>query len=43
MSFSSQVKSELLEVIPKSTHCRLAELAAMESLLGKMRKKMKIP
>ncbi len=39
MSFSSQVKAELLEVIPKSTHCSLAELAAMESLLGKMRKK----
>ncbi len=39
MSFSSQVKKELLEVIPSASHCRLAEVAAMESFLGKLLKK----
>lgn len=34
MSFSSDVKEELLKQIPKSRHCQLAELAAIMELEG---------
>lgn len=34
MSFSSQVKEELLRTIPNSRHCRLAELAAIITMSG---------
>ncbi len=34
MSFSSDVKEELSEVIPKARHCRLAELSAIMHLAG---------
>lgn len=39
MSFSGQVKGELYQVIPRSRHCQIAELAALISLLGKSSKK----
>ena len=34
MSFSGNVKTELLEIIPPAKHCRIAELAALFSCLG---------
>lgn len=34
MSFSSDVKEELSELIPKARHCRLAELSAIMHLAG---------
>lgn len=34
MSFSSKVKEELINVIPKSRHCRIAEIAAIVYLDG---------
>lgn len=37
MSFSSEVKEELSEQIGESRHCRLAELAAIISYVGKVR------
>ena len=35
MSFSSELKSELLTVMPKSIHCRIAELAGIISISGR--------
>ena len=34
MSFSTQIKEELSEMIPSSRHCQLAELAAMTICMG---------
>lgn len=34
LSFSGNVKTELLEIIPPAKHCRIAELAALFSCLG---------
>ncbi|MCR5452374.1 MAG: DNA-binding protein WhiA [Lachnospiraceae bacterium] len=39
MSFSGQVKAELYKVLPRSRHCQIAEIAAIISFLGKLRKK----
>ena len=39
MSFSGDIKDELFEVLPKSRHCQLGELAAYVSFLGKFHKK----
>lgn len=36
MSFSSGVKDELARVIPEARHCRIAEIAAMISLNGRI-------
>lgn len=36
MSFSSNVKSELIKEVPKSRHCRIAEISAITGLLGKI-------
>lgn len=36
MSFSSDVKKELLYVVPSSRHCRLAELAALVTMSGQL-------
>ena len=35
MSFSSELKAELLDVYPKSRHCRMAELAGIISISGR--------
>ncbi|MCR5213943.1 MAG: DNA-binding protein WhiA [Eubacterium sp.] len=35
MSFSSDLKSELFEIMPKSLHCRLAELSGIISISGR--------
>ncbi|MCR5149511.1 MAG: DNA-binding protein WhiA [Eubacterium sp.] len=35
MSFSSDLKNELAEINPHAQHCRIAELSALISLLGK--------
>ena len=36
MSFSSDVKEELVKVLPGEAHCRMAELAALLTLYGKV-------
>ena len=35
MSFSGEIKEDLSKQIPKKKHCRLAELSAIQSFLGK--------
>lgn len=37
MSYSSEVKDELMRVIPEGRHCILAEIAAIIGLLGKVK------
>ena len=37
MAFSSDVRTELAEVIPKSLHCRIAMLAGIVTLDGKLK------
>lgn len=39
MSFSGDIKAELFDVMPKSRHCQIAELAAYVAFLGKFHKK----
>ena len=39
MSFSGDVKEELLKKIDSARHCRIAELAAMVAFNGEIRKK----
>ena len=39
MSFSSDVKKELIVITPKARHCQTAELSAMTGFLGKKDKK----
>lgn len=36
MSYSSEVKNELIRVIPEARHCKIAELTAIISLLGRI-------
>ena len=36
MSYSSDVKAELLQVYPKAVHCRIAELAGIVSISGRI-------
>ena len=36
MSYSSDVKAELLGVFPKAVHCRMAELAGIISISGRI-------
>lgn len=36
MSYSSDVKAELLQIIPKSVHCKIAELAGIISISGRI-------
>ena len=36
MSFSSDVKEELAEVIPQARHCRIAELSAIMHFAGQI-------
>ncbi|MCR4868595.1 hypothetical protein SAMN02910400_00481 [Lachnospiraceae bacterium C10] len=40
MSFSSEVKKELIVITPKARHCQTAELSAMTGFLGKKDKKI---
>ncbi len=35
MSFSSELKSELLDIFPRSLHCRIAELSGIISISGR--------
>ena len=35
MSFTSEVKDELIQIVPKARHCQLAELAAIVHFAGK--------
>lgn len=39
MSFSGDIKAELVEELPKSRHCQIAELAAYVAFLGNFHKK----
>lgn len=39
MSFSGDVKEELVKVLPGETHCRLAELSALIKLYGRVERK----
>jgi hypothetical protein len=36
MSFSSDVKEELAEVMPKARHCRIAEISAIMHFAGQI-------
>ena len=36
MSFSTEVKNELFQMIPKARHCRIAELAAAIRFIGEV-------
>ena len=36
MSYSSDVKAELLQIYPKAVHCRIAELAGIVSISGRI-------